>query len=418
MYNTRVFDYFYNCLRKACLYFSLPTSHQNLNNFYKERRHTTYTQKDKEREQRADNQSKNKMQTGSDKQTNEEKGTGLKNTKCLKDSALSSAVSDGKSSQAGSVHVEDKCDESLQHQKIKIDDLGEETAFSRLGSVDCLEEEDVFAVKDVPGVETEPSKICDDDGNSQTVEKKEETDGSCSDDIPIPENEFLQACKMGIVKDASDLEAEESANKDKDETSNIGVGVSHSSTADSLKDRAEDEGKRVDSCSDTGNGSAVVEQSEIKVPLPGSDAETPAGESCLAASAVVDSLLEKIDFEEESETHNLSGVESGSETESRNDGDETSDSSPTTRPRVSSPAGAEYTYKFSAETLTDGKVGLSLTDIFSTTKHKIRYSPVINIHVTFGKEVIFLQMGQGFRHQLPVLENVILHPPCKTSRVR
>ena len=30
----------------------------------------------------------------------------------------------------------------------------------------------------------------------------------------------------------------------------------------------------------------------------------------------------------------------------------------------------------------------------------------------------FLHMGQGFPHQLPVLENVILHPPCKTSRVR
>jgi len=31
---------------------------------------------------------------------------------------------------------------------------------------------------------------------------------------------------------------------------------------------------------------------------------------------------------------------------------------------------------------------------------------------------IFLHMGQGFPHQLPVLENVILHPLCKTSRVR
>ena len=31
---------------------------------------------------------------------------------------------------------------------------------------------------------------------------------------------------------------------------------------------------------------------------------------------------------------------------------------------------------------------------------------------------IFLHVGQGFPHELPVLENVILHPPCKTSRVR
>jgi len=35
-----------------------------------------------------------------------------------------------------------------------------------------------------------------------------------------------------------------------------------------------------------------------------------------------------------------------------------------------------------------------------------------------GTENSFLHMGQGFPHQLPVLENVILHPPCKTSRVR
>jgi len=33
-------------------------------------------------------------------------------------------------------------------------------------------------------------------------------------------------------------------------------------------------------------------------------------------------------------------------------------------------------------------------------------------------EMCFLHMGQGFPHQHPVLENVILHPPCKTSRVR
>jgi len=41
--------------------------------------------------------------------------------------------------------------------------------------------------------------------------------------------------------------------------------------------------------------------------------------------------------------------------------------------------------------------------------------PFVEMH---AQEKCFLHMGQGFPHQLPVLENVILHPPCKTSRVR
>jgi len=44
--------------------------------------------------------------------------------------------------------------------------------------------------------------------------------------------------------------------------------------------------------------------------------------------------------------------------------------------------------------------------------------PLDNAVASVDPELHFLHMGQGFLHQLPVLEKVILHPPCKTSRVR
>jgi len=54
---------------------------------------------------------------------------------------------------------------------------------------------------------------------------------------------------------------------------------------------------------------------------------------------------------------------------------------------------------------------LSALEILLTPRVESLFPPCI-------LEVVFLHMGQGFPHQLPVLENVILHPPCKTSRVR
>ncbi|XP_060553002.1 terminal uridylyltransferase 7-like [Ruditapes philippinarum] len=46
--NLRMFDYFYNCLRKACLYFSLPTSHQNISQYYECKRNTSHKAKENE----------------------------------------------------------------------------------------------------------------------------------------------------------------------------------------------------------------------------------------------------------------------------------------------------------------------------------------------------------------------------------
>ena len=59
---------------------------------------------------------------------------------------------------------------------------------------------------------------------------------------------------------------------------------------------------------------------------------------------------------------------------------------------------------------TDARIAREWNSIFKCKQHII--------HNPRGSENYFLHMGQGFPHQLPVLENVILHPPCKTSRVR
>lgn len=47
-----MFDYFYNCLRKAGVYFSLPTSHQNISKYYECKRKTTHLAKENERQSR------------------------------------------------------------------------------------------------------------------------------------------------------------------------------------------------------------------------------------------------------------------------------------------------------------------------------------------------------------------------------
>ena len=49
---------------------------------------------------------------------------------------------------------------------------------------------------------------------------------------------------------------------------------------------------------------------------------------------------------------------------------------------------------------------------------QISKTPLPNVSNRAHQRRIFLHMGQRFPHQFPVLENFILHPPCKTSRVR
>ncbi|WAR24855.1 TUT7-like protein [Mya arenaria] len=203
MYNTRIFDYFYNCLRKACLYFSLPTSHQNMENYYKDRRHTTYTQKDKEK------MAAEQTRLTSPKNINADTRAEVKN--------------------GG----------TAEPMKVELEDLSEETPFSRLMSVGCEEGDDMVKLKESDkGVEADKGVNRDNDvdtvSSDALKDKLEELTSSTevSSDQGIPENEFFLACKQGLVKNVSEFE-DTSSLDETDKVSEVTSEVEKLKVADS-----------------------------------------------------------------------------------------------------------------------------------------------------------------------------------------
>ncbi|XP_052775836.1 terminal uridylyltransferase 4-like [Mya arenaria] len=351
MYNTRIFDYFYNCLRKACLYFSLPTSHQNMENYYKDRRHTTYTQKDKEK------MAAEQTRLTSPKNINADTRAEVKN--------------------GG----------TAEPMKVELEDLSEETPFSRLMSVGCEEGDDMVKLKESDkGVEADKGVNRDNDvdtvSSDALKDKLEELTSSTevSSDQGIPENEFFLACKQGLVKNVSEFE-DTSSLDETDKVSEVTSEVEKLKVADSdaaiIKDVGIDSsacGTKCDELGEDDNDNPKCSSGENAFLPPAKsvnngtvDAKVPGNE----VSNVIDTIILKIEASGDELMQRLrksakdDRTSSGSDSESNSssgDGDddlqqESPDSSPLAnrRPRVSSPAGAEYDFEFTAGTLTDGK---------------------------------------------------------------
>ncbi|XP_053395690.1 terminal uridylyltransferase 7-like [Mercenaria mercenaria] len=148
--NLRMFDYFYNCLRKAGLYFSLPTSHQNLSKYYESKRKTSHKAKENEKQSRL-------QHTGSD-------------------------VSAG---QTGSVSKT----ETIMHVDENIGTIPkEETNKMKEQVSDCERKQDEC----IADIESD-SKLESDLLNDEEI----------SSDCSIKENKFLEECKLNFSEQES-----------------------------------------------------------------------------------------------------------------------------------------------------------------------------------------------------------------------
>lgn len=383
--NLRMFDYFYNCLRKTGLYFSLPTSHQNISNYYKCKRKTSHKAKERERQSKSKSTERSEIsaaQTGSELKTASNKVLIDEKSRTIPIKETNKTVE-----QVSGCEIVDK-------------------EFQEVSKVDVSSESDL---------------------KNQTG-----TESDCS----IKENQFFEDCKLGNVTFSSELESsyskaetdndkghddldkfEELSLKDKmvfEEDKKIAKSKANVSICEScIREQSENvrtcEQSDVSECDSIKSSNQIAVQGVVDSPvsnvkrcpnceilnadsvcgrlLEESDRQSATSSEIVTevvdevVASVVDICDKKIDecdnitdsvseneqnlTDEEVDkitrkgnhvdklSHANSELSSGSDMEA-----ESPDSSPLLKRKilVSSPVGAEYEFKFDSDTFTDGKV--------------------------------------------------------------
>ncbi|KAH3697170.1 hypothetical protein DPMN_084659, partial [Dreissena polymorpha] len=370
MHHTRLFDYFYNCLRKACLYFSLPTSHQNMSTYFKDKRHTSHHQKNMER--KADIELEMKKGSGGILQPTPKQLGGKESRKENVPARDKAKLDYEHDSEAGNEEREkgnDSSDDVGEDNKeeLDIEDLAEDTPNPRLTSLNCDSIENLQQLtpncNDYKEVENETVNTLSTrdgtDGNKKAFDTTEN-----SSDSGIAENQFFLACKQGLVKNVSDLESSFSENE-KAECVASGMTENVFEVTGAMGGLKLSDNRKVE------DDSGISAEKEI-TNLGNKKSDTPIAkinhyESNKTHDSVIKTttkLSENSGNKETEKTYKAKEVECKTKglQESSCDSDsdsltDNSDSSPKheQHKRVSSPVGAAYNYQFALNTLTDGK---------------------------------------------------------------
>lgn len=405
MYNTRVFDYFYNCLRKACLYFSLPTSHQNLSLYERDKRSTSLKAKEIEYQSRSESTNSGKpkgsvaqgkgdlvginsnLECKQEKNQSEEKISENVNMaeSCLV-RASSAETRTNTHSVSETADVLDKVSDAEEQESsdlIEVCGNKEEVTVSQ-ASQDDLTLENTEAEDVVKSVENEEQVITQGNTVDELTSSTEE-----STDASILEHPFIEECrledekckkgeeKLGedtgvdeLVKDLSDLAVSNDGGCSKI------LGRKEVNTCDC--DRMNSKMTGVESRSQGGieEGTELAHAAKFCDSRSVSNNNTDTGTACesdepgakeskVAADAFIQTHMVAVKEIEHKGDNSVASEgafsdksgESSSDSESEDEIDSPVSSPAMARKnRVSSPVGAEYNFDFTAETLTDGKV--------------------------------------------------------------
>ena len=386
-----MFDYFYNCIRKACLYFSLPTSHQNISQYYESKRNTSHQAKENEnkiRQQSAENDLNSVQQTGAESQAhttlNKQKNIGTIQTnetelasKCDSkehkdivdlDSGLNNEETDSDSSIKENLFLEEckqnKFESSveLEQEETEIDKGGDELvpSLNKLSITDKESSEDNsnscnvcdLVKSDIVIVKTCKHDIkpscdieCEIEGATDTVEHADDCLKCETDD-----HESLDKSREDSQTDNVQLKKLERSNVegyelDERTLKSSEVNQSDGNCLQNVNNLATD---IVDSLIDS-----VIDGSSIKSNRKTNESEKAETEADVTVQSGIKERDKKVTSGEQDESDTCSDSSDDDMEES-----ESTDSSPLAnkRKRVSSPVGALYDFQFDSDTLTDGKV--------------------------------------------------------------
>ena len=323
MYNTRVFDYFYNCLRKASLYFSLPTSHQDLLEY-----HNKQSQGKQHQRQTLDKYTAAKKET--EDRLVKKHGTkpAIEKVKVPEQSVKDSpdvetvvkptnhdanAEENRKNDEAEAIDDKDDCDDG---------NVTEEA--SNATDMAILEHEILDSTNSDSNENLEQNVAAKNnlDEEKDVIEKVSELKIS-GDGAKTTDTDKADSINILNIEDLSSQKDEKNATKDSNVTKGE-VNLASTETPENSCDPSNREDNTIDNAAVT---------SEDKVPEEKTD--TP--------------LTETVDDGSDSSTD--------CETDSESDREFVTTSPVSTRPaRVASPVGAEYKFVFNTTTLTDGKV--------------------------------------------------------------
>lgn len=334
MYNIRVFDYFYNCLRKACLYFSLPTSHQDLLDYQLNKKQTSLTHKQPDKSDTNQNLNEvkkdNKKELAQKNFESEEKKIMIKNkTEDTETKGEDNLQLDATTLETDSCEgVDDICVNSEEQEQEKDKCLPGKTSLTTTDEESTINSGSVVDDAVLPR-EFMADVECDCDVTSdvtRTSSDKTVVDDS-AEDVKTPTD------NGGSEKDGSDLDELE-----------LEKSI-ESVTLIEMKEELVDT-KPCDTLTDAFNKASGSDNTEEEKPPP----DLCTTQKVLLSVEEIEKCLDK-------EEGNIR--EDGRESSSESDSDLLSPvPSPVTvqNIRVPSPEGAEYDFEFSSKTLTDGKV--------------------------------------------------------------
>lgn len=350
-----MFDYFYNCLRKACLYFSLPTSHQDLAEYNKDRKAI----KSEHLENKDQCESKNleccdikepldgviKGQIDTEKVVEKENDGTVTNEKDVN-------FADPVVVRTGKVIVTEN---DVQKFKGFTDGL-----VVRTGKVIVDE-----AKSSEAGVVIQQQSSCVSSSlkkKSSTVEHKDLEE--LTDDAGILEHEIIENSKEESLSGSGSKDDVDNLEKDVVESENDISDDFKLSELTATLTQLGAENCDISESSDTGS---TVEMNKNVEDIETIDNEVPCQDELVEVArnfvdTVIENAKEVVLKHEDIADHNADTDEENTESESDSDLEiKPAVLSPAiekenVKARASSPANAEYNFEFSAKTLTDGKV--------------------------------------------------------------
>lgn len=379
-----MFDYFYNSLRKTGLYFSLPTSHQNISDYYKCKRKTSHKAKEREKQSKSKSAESSEMSaahTGSDLKTTSNKVNIVEESRTIPIEETNETMG-----QVSDCEIVDKEFQEVEKVDITLEsDLKNQTGTESDCSIkenqffeDCKLRNVTFSSE----LESSYSKAgTDNDKGPDDFDKFEEL--SLKDITVLKEDNKsakieanVSTCESCIRKQSENVKERTS---DQSNVSECDSMESYNQiTVQGIVDSSVSNVKRCPNCHirNADNVCGRLSEESDRQNATSSEIVTEVVDEVVAS--VVDSCDKRIDEcdnvtesvneneqnltdkEVEEITHkdnhiDNSGVSSSSDMEA-----ESPDSSPLLKRKilVSSPLGAEYDFKFDSSTFTDGKVNI------------------------------------------------------------